>query len=164
MTTHTRKARIASLAVLGVLTTVGVGYAATIPGSDGTISACYATTNVRIAGVQHTKGDVRIVAAGEACRAYEKAIDWNRSAPAVPPKVTVRSSEFTESSSHDVRCLPGERATGGGFSTAAATNLSAPTHDGNFPVQAGEVPNGWIVGFPGNEKHFGAAYVICEAP
>lgn len=77
---RSRKGSIATMAVLGVLAVVGVvgvGFAA-IPGSDGTIKGCYATTNGLLLGIPYSKGDTRIVDAGEPCRSYEQAVTWNQ--------------------------------------------------------------------------------------
>jgi len=75
-----RNGNILALTLLGVLVTVGIGWAA-IPGTDGQIKACYATTNGLLLGIPHSKGDTRIVDSGEACRSYEKTIAWNQQGP-----------------------------------------------------------------------------------
>jgi hypothetical protein len=73
----THRGRIPALTLVAVLAAVGVGYAA-IPGTDGQIKGCYATTNGLLLGIPHSKGDTRIVDSGEACRSYETAIAWNQ--------------------------------------------------------------------------------------
>jgi hypothetical protein len=76
----TSKTAIVAFTLLGVLAAVGVGYAA-IPGGDGTIKGCYATSKGLLLGIPHSKGDTRIVDSGEACRSYEKTIAWNQQGP-----------------------------------------------------------------------------------
>jgi hypothetical protein len=55
---------------------VGISYAA-IPEEDGTIHGCYATTG----GILTSKGALRVVDAGTACRPNESAILWNEQGP-----------------------------------------------------------------------------------
>lgn len=50
----------------------GAAYAA-IPAGDGTVNACYATGH----GLTYTKGELRTVDEGEACRRYERPLTWN---------------------------------------------------------------------------------------
>jgi hypothetical protein len=70
-----RTAIIAVAAVVGLGVSGGTAYAAgLIPSSDGTIHACYNTTN----------GNVRVVAAGSKCRHHEKALVWNQTGPVGP--------------------------------------------------------------------------------
>ena len=69
---------VASAVVIATLS--GIAYAA-IPGSDGTVRGCYATTNGILLGIPHSKGDTRLVDEGEACRSYEKAVSWNQQGP-----------------------------------------------------------------------------------
>lgn len=76
----TRKSSITTLALAGTLAAVGVGYAA-IPGSDGVIKGCYATTNGLLLGIPHSKGDTRIVDSAEACRSYETPLSWSQQGP-----------------------------------------------------------------------------------
>jgi hypothetical protein len=56
-----------------IIATSGVAYGA-IPSSDGSVKSCYAKTDGLLLGIPHSKGDVRIVDSGEACRAYEQQI------------------------------------------------------------------------------------------
>jgi hypothetical protein len=76
ITTLTRTRSILAFALLGVLATVGIGYAA-IPAADGTIRGCYATSGTLL----QSKGAARIVDSGEACRSSEKALSWNQKGP-----------------------------------------------------------------------------------
>lgn len=70
--------RIAGFTAVGILATVGVAYAA-IPGADGTIQGCYATSS-GILGIP-SKGDLRVVDSSTDCRANEQAISWNQRGP-----------------------------------------------------------------------------------
>lgn len=80
----TRKSSITTLALAGTLAAVGVGYAA-IPGNDGVIKGCYATTNGLLLGIPHSKGDTRIVDSAEACRSYETPLSWSQQGPKGDP-------------------------------------------------------------------------------
>jgi hypothetical protein len=75
--TVTRKTAVPALAAAAILATVGVGWAA-IPGTDGTIKACYSTTGGLLGAA---KGAARIVDSAEACRANEKALVFNQQGP-----------------------------------------------------------------------------------
>ena len=79
-----RFARRRSVPLLGAvgaaLVVAGIGYAS-IPGPDGTVKGCYATTKGILLGIPHSKGDTRIVDSSEACRSYEKPILWNQQGP-----------------------------------------------------------------------------------
>lgn len=70
--------RIAGFTAVGILATVGVTYAA-IPGADGTIQGCYATSS-GVLGIP-SKGDLRVVDSSTDCRANEQAISWNQRGP-----------------------------------------------------------------------------------
>ena len=70
--------RIAGFTAVGILATVGVTYAA-IPGADGTIQGCYATSS-GVLGIP-SKGDLRVVDSSIDCRANEQAISWNQGGP-----------------------------------------------------------------------------------
>jgi hypothetical protein len=65
---------VATLAV--VLAAGGVGYGA-IPGADGAIRGCYATSG----GLVQPKGALRIVDEGEACRPSERLVSWSQKGP-----------------------------------------------------------------------------------
>lgn len=70
-----RRTTLAVAAVVGLGVSGGTAYAAgLIPGSDGTIHACYNKTN----------GNVRVVAAGSKCRVSERALVWNQTGPVGP--------------------------------------------------------------------------------
>lgn len=115
---------LASTAIAG-----SVAYAA-IPASDGTISACYATSdapkpvlNVVIGGTApaYSKGDIRLVQPGEACRSYEMPVSWNQKgvpgqvgSPGVSGLHTVTASAQADWTSGglyvvDVKCDAGEK-------------------------------------------------------
>ena len=78
--TITRRTSVIALATAGLLATVGVGWAA-IPGADGQIKGCYATTNGLLLGIPHSRGDVRIVDSAAACRSYEQSVSWSQKGP-----------------------------------------------------------------------------------
>ena len=69
-----------AIALVAVLAAAGVGYAA-IPSADGTVKACYATTNALLLGIPHSKGDLRAIDTNEACRSYEKPVSWSQRGP-----------------------------------------------------------------------------------
>ena len=71
------RTNVVVLAAIGIVAAGGIGYAA-IPGADGQIKACYANTNSILLGIPHSKGDLRIVDEGEACRSYETTLKWNQ--------------------------------------------------------------------------------------
>jgi hypothetical protein len=69
-----RKAIIPSLALLGTLAAVGVGYAA-IPGGDGVIHGCYQKP-----GLLANEGALRVIDTekGQECRSNELPVEWNQ--------------------------------------------------------------------------------------
>jgi hypothetical protein len=69
-----RKAIILSLALLGTLAAVGVGYAA-IPSADGVIHGCYQKP-----GLLANEGALRVIdkEKDQTCRSNELAVDWNQ--------------------------------------------------------------------------------------
>lgn len=71
----TRRGNIAVIAVLGVLATVGVGYAA-IPSAGGVIHSCYNAGS-------NPSGQMRVIdqEAGGKCSKNEKALDFNQRGP-----------------------------------------------------------------------------------
>lgn len=75
LTSRSPATALASAALIVSLT--GVAYAA-IPSADGTIRSCYAKSNGLLVGIPYSKGDVRLVDEGEACRNYEQSIAWNQ--------------------------------------------------------------------------------------
>jgi Collagen triple helix repeat (20 copies) len=77
---RTSRAGTAALVAAVLLVMVAVSSAA-IPGPGGKISACYATTSGPLLSPPHSKGDTRIVEAGEGCRSYEKPIAWSQTGP-----------------------------------------------------------------------------------
>lgn len=70
-----------TLVVAALVAALGGGAYAAIPGGDGSIKACYATTSALLLGIPHSKGDTRIVDEHEACRTYEKPISWSQRGP-----------------------------------------------------------------------------------
>jgi len=72
-------ASVAALVAAG-----GLAFGA-IPAGDGTIKACYATTNGLLLGIPHSKGDVRMIDEAEACRSHEQVISWNQQGPKGDP-------------------------------------------------------------------------------
>lgn len=75
--------RHASAVTLSVLAATvagaGIGYAA-IPGGDGVIRGCYATSDGLLA-IPHAKGDIRVVDSADACRTYERPLSWSQVGP-----------------------------------------------------------------------------------
>jgi hypothetical protein len=71
----TRRICVATIAVAGVLTTVGVGYAA-IPSADGVIHGCYNAGS-------NPSGQLRVIdqEAGAKCAKNEKLLDFNQKGP-----------------------------------------------------------------------------------
>jgi outer membrane protease len=67
----TRRSGIQTLALVGVLAAIGVGYAAT-PGADVVIHGCYSASS-------NPSGQLRVmnVEAGAKCPKTEKALDFN---------------------------------------------------------------------------------------
>lgn len=124
----TRIRKQAAIVACSLLALTGLGasiaYAA-IPSADGTIHACYAKTG----NATTYKGEVRIVDAGEACKANEAAISWNRNQP--PPGSTLPRSLYRTGSSVDA-----------GFVT---TVLSL-----DMPVGT------WVINFKAETANFGA--------
>jgi hypothetical protein len=79
-----KRITVLALGVLGALATVGVGFAA-IPGSDGTVKGCYATSDSGLLGRQYSKGDLRTIDSSESCRSYERQISWSQRGPKGDP-------------------------------------------------------------------------------
>lgn len=65
----------------GMVLAGGVAYAA-IPASDGTITGCYTTANVRLGS---PKGSLRVVDDAAQCRKTEQALTWNQTGPKGDP-------------------------------------------------------------------------------
>jgi hypothetical protein len=111
---------VGSIALVAAL--VGGAYAA-IPGDNGQISACYATKNGLLLGIPHSKGDLRAVDFGEACRPYEKALSWAQQGPKGDPgisgyeRVTAEGKGFAFA-----RCPAGKKVLGGGFHASPGTS------------------------------------------
>jgi hypothetical protein len=63
---------------------LGGGAYAAIPGGDGSIKGCYATTDGLLLGIPHSKGDLRAIDEAATCRSYEKQISWNQRGPQGP--------------------------------------------------------------------------------
>jgi hypothetical protein len=109
---HTGRVKIAALTVLGVLAATGAGWAA-IPGSDGTIKGCYATTTGILLGVPHSKGDTRIVDANDDCRAYERAVAWSQRGPAGPQGIEGKPGVPGDTGPQGPQGLPGDAGPAG---------------------------------------------------
>ncbi|MEA2125854.1 MAG: hypothetical protein QOI80_2636 [Solirubrobacteraceae bacterium] len=69
-----RPSPAAALALVAVVLSASGFAAAAIPGSDGTITACY----------KKTKGALRVVDAGKRCAKREKRLAWSQTGPAGP--------------------------------------------------------------------------------
>jgi hypothetical protein len=74
----------AVIGVVALAAAIGGGAYAAIPASDGSVRACYSTSNGLLLGIPYSKGDARIVDENEACRSYEKPISWSQRGPAGP--------------------------------------------------------------------------------
>jgi hypothetical protein len=66
------------LGVTGVAVATGA-----IPGGDGAIKGCYAKSS-GVTGGLHSRGDLRVVDEGEACRSYEIPLTWAQRGPQGP--------------------------------------------------------------------------------
>jgi hypothetical protein len=73
--------RVVGACTLTALVAGAAVAAGAIPGTDGSVHACYATGNGLLLGIPYSKGDIRAVDQGEACRSYEKPISWNQTGP-----------------------------------------------------------------------------------
>ena len=55
---------------------------ASVPGPDGVVHGCYATRTgmaiVNLRTVTYSKGELRAVSDGEACRSYELPVSWSQ--------------------------------------------------------------------------------------
>jgi len=90
--------------VVGLALAGGIAYA-TVPDSSGVIHGCYQTHNGRLRVVD--------TAAGAACRATEKALNWSQTSGA--PTYNVRTGGMVPGTSiARAFCLKGEQVTGGG--------------------------------------------------
>jgi hypothetical protein len=129
-------ALVVSLMAL-VVAVGGVAWAA-IPAPDGTIKACYATTNGILLGIPHSKGDLRTVDSSEPCRNYEKTLTWNQQGipgepgtpgtpgtpgePGAPGTSGWERKSVKGVGSQTVSCSPGKKILGGGGSVLGAVN------------------------------------------
>jgi hypothetical protein len=171
-------ATVAGVAALGVGVT-GVAQAA-IPGGDGVINGCQA----KIGTIRYLR--VVDTDAKEHCTANEKPLTWNQRGPIGPkgdtgpkgPKgdpgpaggaasTVLRRASLTlppgDGESLFVDCLPGERATGGGFDAFAGQLV---VHvDRPFPSADANTPDSWEV----NAQNVGTApatfqgFVVCQS-
>jgi hypothetical protein len=132
---------VALAAVLALTAGIGVAIGA-IPASDGTITACYSKAN----------GDLRVIdsEAGQTCKASENELSWNQGTPA--PRVIVVTTFLDPGETGEARaeCPEGQKATGGGFTSA----ILDPTNDvvvkDSEPLTFGGVPVGWVAKFTNN--------------
>lgn len=100
----------------------GTGWAlASIPGTDGTISACYATRG----------GEVRIIDSTASCMARETAIRWNEEGPAGPAG---RAGAEGPQGATGPQGPPGPGVT---VLDGAAADTVGFTHEGEDPVDLG---------------------------
>jgi len=70
----------AVIGTVALVAALGGGAYAAIPGGDGTIKGCYATSDALL-GIPYSKGSLRAVNEGEACRSYEKPLSWSQRGP-----------------------------------------------------------------------------------
>ncbi len=108
--------------VLAMFALGGAAYAA-IPSADGTIKACYATTNGLLLGIPHSKGDLRVVDQAESCRSYEKPLSWIQATPAgvagYEIVVAQTTADTNQLKSAIAECPAGKKVVGGGASIDA---------------------------------------------
>jgi hypothetical protein len=184
-----RRSRGAAIGTAALVVVLGGGAYAAIPGSDGTISGCYATKSGVQMGTQYSKGDLRAVDAGESCRTYEKSVSWSQRGPAGPEgptgaegpegpagepgtsgaaPVVVRYKDVsgTGSISGVASCDEGEQATGGGFHYGGNGIDGPPIVSAPVPGTAGSPATGWEVTALAarvDQSMVGRVYVMCQA-
>jgi hypothetical protein len=190
------KHRVSPGTVLGTIALLvalsGAAYAA-IPGSDGTIKGCYATTDGLLLGIPHSKGDLRAIDSAASCRAYEKLLTWNQQGrqgdpgpqglkgdpgpqglkgDAGPPgssfsSVVVRSVNMggRGQESGTASCNAGEFATGGGFFAGGWGAVNVLNSHPTPPVD-GAQPTAWTVDVTQETgaQIAGRVYAVCAAP
>jgi hypothetical protein len=136
---------VSVVAVVAAGTGAGIAYAA-IPDADGPVHACYATSS-GLLPVAHTKGELRAVDAGEACRSYEQPIVWNQTGPEGPagpqgePGPVGPQGDQGPAGPSDVyiarqtdTVITGYRAPGGSDYSAEVLTLTVPA--GSYLIQA----------------------------
>jgi hypothetical protein len=170
---HARRIRRPGAAAL-VVTTVVVGAAVgawgAIPGSDGRVRGCYATTNGLLLGIPFSKGDLRVVDEGETCRSYERAVSWSQVGPQGPvgPAAVVLPIHVENSCSATgsfvfcvVDCPAGTRASGGG-ATSDGNGIDSHLIRNDPRVKSG-VATGWLmsVGAPTSRNLAVTVHALC---
>ena len=128
----------AAIALVALVALGGIGYAA-IPSSSGVFRGCYAKTEGILLGIPHSKGDVRLVDEGEACRSYETLATWNQQGTPGTPGVSgyevVTVTVFGEADGRaeaTATCLAGKRVLGGTYRGILVDNGYRLT----FPLEA----------------------------
>jgi hypothetical protein len=99
------------IATVVLAAALGGGAWAAIPGSDGMIHGCYATTDGLLLGIPHSKGDLRAVDTGERCRSYERAVAWNQQGPAGeagPPVAGLGANTGMAAAGRGAQCTLGQ--------------------------------------------------------
>jgi hypothetical protein len=170
-----RRSPAAAIGTAALVVALGGGAFAAIPGSDGTISGCYATKSGVQQGTQYSKGDLRAIDAGEACRSYERAVSWSQrgpkgdtgdtgpegpagpagkdggegpAGPAGGTRAVVRYKDVSGSGtlSGVASCDEGEQAISGGYFAGGNGLDGPPIVSAPYPgFPQGSVPTGWEV-------------------
>ena len=145
---------ILAAAVVGLGAGGAIAYAA-IPGSDTVINACYATRDAPKpvlslvlggAAPSYSKGDVRILQAGDSCRSYELPISWNQQGPAGAPGPTGPAGP---SGPPGPSGSPGAPGTGADSSTMWALVVAdLDSFDELVPQQSGGITAGRVTDSP----------------
>jgi hypothetical protein len=136
-----RPAPATLIAIAALILAAGGLAVAAIPGSDGTIHACY----------KKSGGSLRVVK-GTQCRGDERPLTWNQGVDHVrvrsgSVKIHLTCNKFGGnyicggSATNTVRCKKGERATGGGY---GSSNDRVQIHESK-PDPLGGTPDGWKV-------------------
>src|SRR5215211_4441060 len=100
---------VALAAVIALTAGIGVATGA-IPASNGTITACYSKAN----------GDLRVIdsEAGQTCKASESELSWKQGTSAPTVRVVTVFLNPGATASARAECPEGQKATGGGFTSA----------------------------------------------
>lgn len=150
------KRTVAACTVTAAITAGAAVATGAIPGTDGTVHACYATGNGLLLGIPYSKGDVRAVDQGEACRSYEKPLRWNQTGPpgrdATSGYEVVVGNNGEASPPAAVYCPAGKVAVGGGATTSEGGPIL-----GSNPI----LRNGQAVGWLGDANTDVTVYAIC---
>jgi hypothetical protein len=116
-----RSGRVVGACTLTALVAGAAVAAGAIPDSGGTIHACYATGNGLLLGIPYSKGDIRAVNQGEACRSYEKPLSWNQNGSlSANVSASHNDVEYTDLVNSDATSVS---RSGGGYDVTFAQNI-----------------------------------------